>query len=125
MSCFVFKQFSREMKELQEKMSRLFTKQKAAGGIIDVEAEARKYLIITSSGDVESVDHQPGPPVRPPPAPPKPAATESSKKCKGGSGLGKKRDYGEKKRVTRWVALSTNFPEKAFVEITLQFRRRN
>lgn len=88
------------MKELQEKMSNLFTKQKAAGGIIDVEAEARKYLIITSSGDLETEENQPGPPVRPPPAPPKPA-NESSKKCKGGSGLGKKRDYGEKKRVTR------------------------
>jgi len=88
------------MKELQEKMSNLFVKQKASGGIINVEEEARKYLIITSAGEEDLSENQPGP-LRPPPAPPKPSA-ENSKKCKGGSGLGKRRDYGEKKRVTRY-----------------------
>ena len=36
---------SDEIKEMQQKMSELFEKQKAKGGIIDVEAEKNKYYL--------------------------------------------------------------------------------
>ena len=36
---------SDEIKEMQQKMAELFEKQKAKGGIIDVEAEKNKYYL--------------------------------------------------------------------------------
>lgn len=100
---------TRELKELQGKMQKLFIKQKEAGGIIDIEAEAKKFLIVTSqaggseeghSGQQQAAFSEPdsGTHQRPVVAQ---AAAEQSKKHKGGSGMGKRRDFGDRKRNTR------------------------
>lgn len=92
-----------------------FQLQKAAGGIIDIEAESKKFLIVTSQAASGGDEGQSGgwqaasatrqePPtagVQKAAAQPAAAAAELSKKHKGGSGMHKKRDYGERKRATR------------------------
>ena len=40
-----------EIKMLQKKMQKLFQKQKEKGGIIDLEAEKNKFLVVTNSTD--------------------------------------------------------------------------
>ena len=42
---------SDDVKKLQKKMQELFIKQKEKGGIIDLEAEQKKYLVVTNSGN--------------------------------------------------------------------------
>ncbi len=48
---------SEDMKILQRKMSRLFEKQKAKGGIIDVEAEKNKYYLTLVIIYIETSNH--------------------------------------------------------------------
>ena len=36
-----------EVRELQQRMAALYTRQKEKGGIIDLEAEQRKFLVVT------------------------------------------------------------------------------
>jgi len=95
--------------------------QKEAGGIIDIEAEAKKFLIVTSqaggseeghSGQQQAAFSEPdsGTHQRPVVAQ---AAAEQSKKHKGGSGMGKRRDFGDRKRNTRrrnWQKVRTSSP---------------
>ncbi|CAG9768195.1 unnamed protein product [Ceutorhynchus assimilis] len=50
---------TQELKMLQQKMQQLFNYQKSKGGIIDIEAEENKLLLITNSEDNNSED--PGP----------------------------------------------------------------
>ena len=96
-----------------------FEPQKEAGGIIDIEAEAKKFLIVTSQAagseeghsgqqqassrcDPDSESHQ---------RPVAQAAADQSKKHKGGSGMGKRRDFGDRKRNTRrrnWQKVRTS-----------------
>ena len=40
-----------DVKKLQKKMEKLFRKQKEKGGIIDLEAEKNKFLVVTNSSD--------------------------------------------------------------------------
>ena len=40
-----------DIKMLQKKMQKLFQKQKEKGGIIDLEAEKNKFLVVTNSTD--------------------------------------------------------------------------
>ena len=40
-----------DVKKLQKKMQKLFQKQKEKGGIIDLEAEKNKFLVVTNSND--------------------------------------------------------------------------
>lgn len=40
-----------DVKKLQKKMEKLFQKQKEKGGIIDLEAEKNKFLVVTNSND--------------------------------------------------------------------------
>lgn len=44
-----------EVRKLQRDMQKLFLKQKEKGGIIDLEEEGRKYLVLTGSNDSESL----------------------------------------------------------------------
>jgi len=44
-----------DVKKLQREMQKLFLKQKEKGGIIDLEEEGRKYLVLTGSNDSESL----------------------------------------------------------------------
>jgi len=39
-----------DVKKMQKKMQKLYTKQKEKGGIIDLEAEEKKFLVVTNSG---------------------------------------------------------------------------
>ncbi|XP_074025623.1 E3 ubiquitin-protein ligase RNF25 [Leptinotarsa decemlineata] len=55
-------QVTRELMELQENMRQLFIYQKKKGGIIDIEAEENKLLLITeSSEDTSDSVEEPGP----------------------------------------------------------------
>lgn len=56
-------QVTSDLKILQESMRQLFSYQKSKGGIIDIEAEENKMLLITDSGDDGSGDtsEDPGP----------------------------------------------------------------
>ena len=45
---------SEDVKRLQRNMEKLFLKQKEKGGIIDLEAEQKKYLVVTNSQDSEA-----------------------------------------------------------------------
>ncbi|KAG5900640.1 hypothetical protein JTB14_005916 [Gonioctena quinquepunctata] len=55
-------QLTSELKELQENMRQLFIYQKKKGGIIDIEAEENKLLLITeSSEDTSDSLEEPGP----------------------------------------------------------------
>lgn len=58
---------TQDLKILQEKMQQLFSYQKSRGGIIDIEAEENKLLLITNSGDNSSGDNSddPGPSLPP------------------------------------------------------------
>jgi len=58
---------TKELKILQEKMQQLFIYQKSRGGIIDIEAEENKLLLITNSGDNSSGENSddPGPSLAP------------------------------------------------------------
>ena len=40
-----------DVKKLQKKMQKLFQKQKEKGGIIDLEAEKNKFLVVTNIND--------------------------------------------------------------------------
>lgn len=42
---------TQDLKMLQQKMQQLFNYQKSKGGIIDIEAEENKLLLITNSND--------------------------------------------------------------------------
>jgi len=42
---------SEEMRRLQQKMKKLYLKQQEKGGIIDLEAEGKKFLVVTRSGE--------------------------------------------------------------------------
>jgi len=42
---------SDDVKKMQRMMQRLYTKQKEKGGIIDLEAEGKKFLVVTNSGN--------------------------------------------------------------------------
>ena len=44
---------SDDVKKMQRMMQRLYTKQKEKGGIIDLEAEGKKFLVVTNSGNDE------------------------------------------------------------------------
>ena len=47
-----------DMKKLQRTMEELFIKQKEKGGIIDLEAEEKKYLVVTNSGRDDSEENK-------------------------------------------------------------------
>jgi len=42
---------SEDVKKMQRMMAKLYTKQKEKGGIIDLEAEGKKFLVVTNSGN--------------------------------------------------------------------------
>ena len=42
---------SEDVREMQRKMQELFLQQKEKGGIIDLEAEGKKYLVVTNSSN--------------------------------------------------------------------------
>ena len=42
---------SDDVKKMQRMMQRLYTKQKEKGGIIDLEAEGKKFLVVTNTGN--------------------------------------------------------------------------
>ncbi|XP_030754591.1 E3 ubiquitin-protein ligase RNF25 [Sitophilus oryzae] len=56
-------ELTKDLKMLQEKMQQLYVYQKNKGGIIDIEAEENKLLLITNSSDNSSSDNSedPGP----------------------------------------------------------------
>merc|ERR1711970_1600078 len=43
---------------MQRMMQRLYTKQKEKGGIIDLEAEGKKFLVVTNSGNDEDEEEK-------------------------------------------------------------------
>ena len=47
---------SEDVKKMQRMMQKLYTKQKEKGGIIDLEAEGKKFLVVTNSGNDEEED---------------------------------------------------------------------
>ena len=57
-----------DVKKMQAAMQKLFLQQKEKGGIIDLEAEERKYLVVTNSAtsqdealaELSPTDYQPG-----------------------------------------------------------------
>ena len=44
---------SDDVKKMQKMMQKLYMKQKEKGGIIDLEAEGKKYLVVTNAGSEE------------------------------------------------------------------------
>lgn len=44
---------SDDVKQMQKMMQKLYTEQKEKGGIIDLEAEGKKFLVVTNSGNDE------------------------------------------------------------------------
>ena len=96
-----------------------FSLQKEAGGIIDIDAESKKFLIVTtSSADVQEGQPQAAaawyePQLDSQPSDSGKQSDPSKPKHKGGSGLGKRRDYGDKKRNGRrrnWHPVFCLFP---------------
>ena len=59
---------SEDVKKMQRAMQELFLQQKEKGGIIDLEAEEKKYLVVTNSAssqdetlvELSPTDYQPG-----------------------------------------------------------------
>jgi hypothetical protein len=90
---------------------KLIFSQRDAGGIIDIEAESKKFLIVTTSQAAGSDEGQSSLQAAAAAArfdsrsesieKSESKNLESGRKHKGGSGMGKRRDYGEKKRNTR------------------------
>ena len=49
---------SEDVREMQRNMEKLFIKQKEKGGIIDLEEEQKKFLVVTNNGEQESEENK-------------------------------------------------------------------
>jgi len=49
---------SEDVKEMQRTMEKLFIKQKEKGGIIDLEEEQKKFLVVTNNGEQDSEENK-------------------------------------------------------------------